>query len=84
MGYAVFSSTSILLIAYWKEMGKYIKWQKYIVLGVLLICQVGLFLALKFYFFAHFNDEVTIADNKTNIILDNNSTIATANSTIAN
>lgn len=83
MGYAVFSSTSILLVAYWKEMGKYIKWQKYIVLGIVLICQVGLFLALKFYFFAHFNDVVTV-ENNNNLPLDSNSAITTSSSTIEN
>ena len=64
-------------------MGKYIKWQKYIVLGIVLICQVGLFLALKFYFFAHFNDSVTVDDTFT-LASDNNSTIAITNSTIEN
>jgi len=58
------------LISYWKELSKYVKWQKYVALGIVLICQVALFCALKFYFFAHFNSQVTVNPQGENSIID--------------
>lgn len=58
LGYSVFSSTALLLVALWKELNKYMDGKKYIILCVLIIAQVGLFLMLKLYFFSYFEKEV--------------------------
>jgi hypothetical protein len=60
IAYAVFSSTSFILVNYWKELSKYMEKRRYIVLGFILVCQVGLFLVLKLYFFQRFTEEMGI------------------------
>ena len=70
-----------MLVSYWKEMDKYIKWQKLVILLVLILFQVGLFCALKFYFFSFYNSNVT-SPSTTNFELDNNSTFI-SNSTFS-
>ena len=82
ISYAVFSSTSFILVNYWKELSKYLDKKRYILMGVIFACQIGLFCVLKFYFFALYNenmgvDTVVIINNSTAV----NSTLAPANLT---
>ena len=63
IAYAVFSSTSFILVNYWKELSKYMEKKRYILMGVILVCQVGLFLVLKLYFFERFTQEMGIQIN---------------------
>lgn len=58
IGYAIFSSTALLLVSFWKDMSKYLDAKKYIVLAILIAFQVGLFLMLKLYFFTYFESQV--------------------------
>ncbi len=51
IGYAVFSSTSFILVNYWKELSKYMTNKRYIIMAIVITCQAGLFIMLKFYFF---------------------------------
>jgi hypothetical protein len=53
IGGAVACSTGFLLVNYWKELSKYVNDKKYFILGVIFICQVGLFFSLKLVFFAN-------------------------------
>jgi protein YIPF1/2 len=70
IAYAVFSSTSFILVNYWKELSKYMHKRRYIVLAFILACQIGLFLVLKLYFFQRFTEEmgIKIDGNKDNNI----------------
>jgi hypothetical protein len=43
-------------------LSKYIEKRKYIVLALVIVCQVGLFLLLKLYFFEKFNTDANIFD----------------------
>lgn len=66
-----------MLVSYWKDMDKYLKWQKYLILGFLLAFQTGIFLALKFYFFDFFNKNVTNdADTQVPATTENSSSSA--------
>ena len=56
LAYACFSSTWLLVVGYWKELEKYPNNKKYIICGIVLIFQVGLFLLIKMYFFSKFED----------------------------
>jgi len=51
LGYAAVASTAFLLVNYWKELDKYITNRKYFMLGLIIICQISLFMMLKLYFF---------------------------------
>ena len=86
IGYAVFSSTGLLLVNFWKELAKYMEKRRYIILAVILIFQVGLFLGLKLYFFEkmkeNINPNTPVSNNTVNHNLTNatNSTNATNHS----
>ena len=63
--YAAGSSTSFILVNYWKEMGKYIDKKRYILIIFIVGCQLGLFLVLKLYFFETFTEELTNSTDST-------------------
>ena len=83
LAYGVFHSTSFIIVNYWKEMGKYIEKKRYILLGIIIVFQVGLFLLLKLYFFEQFNENANIPvptdttsnTNDTNTTTPSNSTL---------
>ncbi len=81
IAYAVFSSTSFIIVNYWKDLSKHINNRKYILLGIIMACQVGLFFVLKLYFFKRFTEEMGI---KLNDSPTTNSTIADENNTPTN
>lgn len=56
--YGCVSSTSFLLINYWKELSNQISRRKYWVIGITVLFQLGLFLMLKFYFFKSVQKEI--------------------------
>lgn len=58
LAYGIFSATSFIIVNYWKELSKYMEKKRYILLVIILICQGGLFLLLKLYFFEQFTKEV--------------------------
>lgn len=58
LGYGIVSSTSILIVSYWKELGKYVDKKRYIIISIVLVAQVGLYLLFKLYFFHKFTEEV--------------------------
>lgn len=66
IGYAAISSTSFLLVNYWKELDKYITNRKYFMLGLIIICQVSLFMMLKLYFFGSIQEAMGHGVNNTN------------------
>jgi hypothetical protein len=80
IAYAVFSSTSFILVNYWKELSKYMEKRRYIVLAFIMVCQVGLFLVLKLYFFQRFTEEMGIEINNNSSGQINNQT--NSNSTL--
>jgi ABC-type transport system involved in multi-copper enzyme maturation permease subunit len=65
IAYAVFSSTSFILVNYWKELSKYMEKKRYLILAIILIFQAGLFLVLKLYFFEKFNAQTGTLNNST-------------------
>ena len=69
--YAIFSSTSLLVVNYYKQMGDYSKNKKFSIIIIVLIFQFGLLLFFKLYFFQRFSQEV-MSENNENI---NNGTI---------
>lgn len=76
LAYGIFSATSFILVNYWKELSKYMEKKRYILLGIILICQIGLFLVLKLYFFEQFTEAVfnksMLNGNSTDISNNNN------------
>ena len=56
--YAVFSSTSLLVVNYYKLMGDFSRNKKSIIIAIVLLAQFGLLLFFKLYFFKKFSDEV--------------------------
>ena len=56
--YAVFSSTSLLVVNYYKLMGDFSRNKKSIIIAIVLLAQIGLLLFFKLYFFKKFSDEV--------------------------
>ena len=56
--YAVFSSTSLLVINYYKLMGDFSKNKKFTIITIVLLAQIGLLLFFKLYFFKKFTHEV--------------------------
>ena len=56
--YAVFSSTSLLIVNYYKLMGDFSRNRKSIIISIVLLAQIGLLLFFKLYFFKKFSDEV--------------------------
>ena len=69
--YAVFSSTSLLVVNYYKLMGEFSKNKKYIIISIVLLAQIGILLFFKLYFFRKFIDEVLVEDIETDIINNN-------------
>ena len=57
LSYGVFQSTSFIIVNYWRELGKYVDKLRLIIISLIIVCQMGLFFALKFYFFEEFEDE---------------------------
>jgi hypothetical protein len=55
--YAVASSTIFLIFNLWKELEKYVEKSRYIILGVITLCQVVLLFTLKFYFFGKYIED---------------------------
>jgi len=60
LAYGIFSSTSLILVNYWKELAKYIDKRRYLLLIIVIGFQAGLFLVLKFYFFEKFTSTVFV------------------------
>ena len=56
--YAIFQSTSFIIVNYWKELGKYVDKLRVIIILLIIVCQMGLFFTLKLYFFQQFEEEV--------------------------
>ena len=56
--YAIFSSTSLLVVNYYKLMGDFSRNKKSIIIAIVLLVQIGLLLFFKLYFFRKFSDEV--------------------------
>ena len=69
--YAVFSSTSLLVVNYYKQMSDYSKNKRFLIIIIVLIFQFGLLLFFKLYFFQRFSEEVMSENNEIN----NNGTI---------
>ena len=84
--YAVFSSTSLLVVNYYKLMGEFSRNKKFLIIGIVLLAQIGLLLFFKLYFFRKFNDEVMVENietdnfkgNLNDTYLNNNSTNTTS------
>ncbi len=70
--YAVFSSTSLLVVNYYKLMGEFSKNKKYLIIGVVLLAQIGLLLFFKLYFFRKFSDEVMVENIESDTVNGNN------------
>ena len=73
--YAVFSSTSLLLVNYYRLMGEYSRNKKFLILIIVFIFQFGLLLFFKLYFFQRFSQEVmseNIENNTYETVLYNN------------
>ena len=64
--YAVFSSTSLLVVNYYKQMGDYSRNKKLLIIIIVLLFQFGLLLFFKLYFFQKFSEEVMTEDINTN------------------
>ncbi len=62
--YAVFSSTSLLVVNYYRQMGDYSKNKKILIILIVLIFQFGLLLFFKLYFFQRFSKEVMLENIK--------------------
>ena len=58
LSYAVFQSTSFIIVNYWRELGKYVDKLRVIIILLIIFCQMGLFFVLKLYFFQKFEEEV--------------------------
>ena len=56
--YAVFSFMCLLVFNYYKLMGDFSRNKKSIIIGIVLLAQIGLLLFFKLYFFRKFSDEV--------------------------
>ena len=80
--YAVFSSTSLLVVNYYKLMGEFSRNKKFLIIGIVLLAQIGLLLFFKLYFFRKFNDEVMVENIETDSVKGNlNDTYLNNNST---
>jgi len=80
--YAVFSSTSLLVVNYYKLMGEFSRNKKFLIIGIVLLAQIGLLLFFKLYFFRKFNDEVMVENIETDGVKGNlNDTYLNNNST---
>ena len=80
--YAVFSSTSLLVVNYYTLMGEFSRNKKFLIIGIVLLAQIGLLLFFKLYFFRKFNDEVMVENIETDNVKGNlNDTYLNNNST---
>ena len=80
--YAVFSSTSLLVVNYYKLMGEFSRNKKFLIIGIVLLAQIGLLLFFKLFFFRKFNDEVMVENIETDNVKGNlNDTYLNNNST---
>ena len=80
--YAVFSSASLLVVNYYKLMGEFSRNKKFLIIGIVLLAQIGLLLFFKLYFFRKFNDEVMVENIETDNVKGNlNDTYLNNNST---
>ena len=77
--YAVFSSTSLLVVNYYKLMGEFSKNKKYLIIFIVLLAQIGLLLFFKLYFFKKFTDEVMIENIESDVVKDINDEIINDN-----
>ena len=68
--YAVFSSTSLLVVNYYKLMGDFSRNKKSIIITIVLLAQIGLLLFFKLYFFKKFSDEVLEENLETDSVND--------------
>ena len=68
--YAVFSSTSLLVVNYHKLMGEFSKNRKYIIIIIVLLAQIGLLLFFKLYFFRKFTDEVLVENIESDTVIN--------------
>ena len=68
--YAVFSSTSLLVVNYYKSMGDFSRNKKSIIITIVLLAQIGLLLFFKLYFFKKFSDEVLEENLETDSVND--------------
>jgi hypothetical protein len=65
LGYAAFSSTSLLIVNYFKEVNKYSSnGKKYLIIILVLLVQIGMFLIFKFYFFKKLTQEINNDDSE--------------------
>ena len=78
LAYAIFSSTSLLVVNYYRQMGDYSRNKKFLIIFIVLIFQLGLLLFFKLYFFQRFSDEVMSENNE----FINNGTDYTSSNTI--
>ena len=70
--YAVFSSTSLLVVNYYKLMGDFSKNKKFIIIFIVLLAQIGLLLFFKLYFFKKFAKEVLEESIESDTVKDTN------------
>jgi hypothetical protein len=82
IGYAVFSSTSLIIVNYWKELSKYMEKKRYLIVGIIIGVQAGLYLVLKLYFFETLNKENIIILNGNNSNFNNTINSSKTNSTL--
>ena len=67
LGYAAFSSTSLLIVNYFKEVNKYSSnGKKYLIIIIVLLVQIGMFIIFKFYFFKKLTKEITNDESEGN------------------
>lgn len=64
LSYAIFSSTSLLVVNYYRQMGDYSKQKKFLIIFIVLVFQFGLLLFFKLFFFQRFSDEVMSENNE--------------------
>jgi len=70
LGYSAFSSTSLLVVNYWQELGKFVNKRRIIICVIVLCVQVAIFIIFKFYFFKKFTEGLNNDDDSSSS--DNN------------
>ena len=53
MAYAGIVSAGFLTATYWGQLKELEKWKKLLIMGLVILCQTGLVLTYKFYFFTY-------------------------------
>ncbi len=81
LGYAIFSSTSLIAVNYYKIISTFGKAKKIGVIILVLIIQICIFLILKLYFFRKFTQEIHGNDEPIN---NRTNTTSTGNETSTN